>query len=406
MYRLFQHHSIKLVRYFGDQKTIQQSERFCRDRVRLYDHEHFFCGVLLPYQLKQAGKAEKEQIQASYFALRALNIETAFALDQSYHKSRISDGEVALGDPNLPTMDQMAPLSRLWWWRENIQAVFSKRAPTTGSPFTAKLQQQLLSTPPPDEEIREEDSSPKSFQSRHHPILIALEHAIQHFGLSRMWFIRHVESRMRDAELAGNNIRDITELETLVEHSHSSLIYLSLELLYKYGKIDPDAISPTSSSEHSCRSHHSPAEPISIRLHAEHAASHLGKALGLVNLLRSLSVHWRNRRLYLPLQICQHYKVVPEKVFQDAAQGNISSEAQDVVYQIACHAKEHLKHAKELLNVTPSHYQPAFLSAIVVDQVLDKLLTSQFNVFDPSLKARSPFLPLTLWNTARKAKIN
>src|SRR3989338_1626273 len=67
--------------------TGTRADRYCRERVRLHDHEHFFCGLLLPHQLPKEARHQADCLRAGYFALRALNIETAFALDQSYHRA-------------------------------------------------------------------------------------------------------------------------------------------------------------------------------------------------------------------------------------------------------------------------------------------------------------------------------
>ena len=408
--------------------------------MRLHDHEHFFCGLLLPHQLPKEARHQADCLRAGYFALRALNIETAFALDQSYHRatrapSSFFDPDAGeLDDNALPSLDQMAPLSRLWWWRENLHAMYPSPVRPSASAFRATLDAHLTkasSVAPPvstltstaptfptsgpispvakmesmanDAELRDEATAGSSFRSENHPVLQAVKSAAVGGGLSRMWFVRHIEGRMRDVELGGNNIRDINELESLLEHSHASLLYLSLELLYPHASLD-SVPTPTPPS-HAC----GPQQPspsasgaAAVKLHAEHAASHLGKALGMVGLLRSLALHWRHRRLYLPLQICDHYKVVPERVFQEASAGKMSSEAQDVVYQIACHAKEHLKHCQELSRQLPPVLMPAFLPALLVERLLDKLLAVQFDVFDPSLRARSPLLPISLWLRARK----
>lgn len=39
-------------------------------------------------------------------------------------------------------------------------------------------------------------------------------------------------------------------------------------------------------------------------VHADHAASHIGKAQGIVTCLRATPHHSRRRRVYLPMDIC------------------------------------------------------------------------------------------------------
>ena len=38
-------------------------------------------------------------------------------------------------------------------------------------------------------------------------------------------------------------------------------------------------------------------------LHADHAASHIGKALGLTTVLRAIPYHAQRRRVYLPVEL-------------------------------------------------------------------------------------------------------
>lgn len=42
---------------------------------------------------------------------------------------------------------------------------------------------------------------------------------------------------------------------------------------------------------------------------ADHAASHLGKALGLTTLLRGTPFHASQRRSYLPIELCVQHNV-------------------------------------------------------------------------------------------------
>lgn len=49
---------------------------------------------------------------------------------------------------------------------------------------------------------------------------------------------------------------------------------------------------------------------------ADHAASHLGKAVGLTTLLRASAVHASRRRSYLPLDLCAKHGVSQEDVYR------------------------------------------------------------------------------------------
>lgn len=71
---------------------------------------------------------------------------------------------------------------------------------------------------------------------------------------------------------------------------------------------------------------------------ADHAASHLGKAHGIVTLLRSIPYHTQKRVIVLPEDILMKYNVSSETVLR-----NIRSTAlNDVIFEIASCAKQHV----------------------------------------------------------------
>lgn len=46
---------------------------------------------------------------------------------------------------------------------------------------------------------------------------------------------------------------------------------------------------------------------------ADHAASHLGRAVGIATLLRGTAFHAQQRRCYLPLEVLAEYKCVGKR---------------------------------------------------------------------------------------------
>lgn len=101
-----------------------------------------------------------------------------------------------------------------------------------------------------------------------HPLAAPLAAAIHAHSHTRRWLDRLVDAR--DADLDGLPHATVASLEAYAEATHSSLLYLSLE-------------------------------SVGVRdVHADHAASHIGKAAGLANVIRGLPVHARLGQRYFP----------------------------------------------------------------------------------------------------------
>ncbi|CAI9624030.1 unnamed protein product [Staurois parvus] len=106
----------------------------------------------------------------------------------------------------------------------------------------------------------------------HHPVALELAKAVQRHKLTKRWLTRIIDDREKN--LDDRAYRNIKELETYAENTQSSLLYLTLETL-------------------------------DIKdVHADHAASHVGKAQGIVTCLRAVPFHSSRRQVFLPVDIC------------------------------------------------------------------------------------------------------
>lgn len=74
-------------------------------------------------------------------------------------------------------------------------------------------------------------------------------------------------------------------------------------------------------------------------VNADHAASHFGKAQGLVTSIRSVPYNARRRIMILPQDVLLKNSVSSESVFQ----GQSSAGLKDAVFEVASCAKQHLK---------------------------------------------------------------
>ena len=230
------------------------------------------------------------------------------------------------------TKDPQLALVRLRWWRDVVDAAHDADAE------------------PPD-----------------HPVAMALRAVLGQTGGSartKRWLRRIADARVRDAELGLENLTpsSMAYLEAYSEATASSVLYLQLD---GAGVRDADA---------------------------DHAASHLGKALGMVSLLRGTAHHAKQRRCYLPLDVCAKHGAVVEDVYR----GRGTEAIKDAAHEVASVAKAHLDSARGMAGrlkrtrrekETASSLKPetAFLPAITASTYLEKLETVDFDAFHPEL---------------------
>ncbi|XP_058420630.1 NADH dehydrogenase (ubiquinone) complex I, assembly factor 6 isoform X1 [Diceros bicornis minor] len=195
----------------------------------------------------------------------------------------------------------------------------------------------------------------------HQPVAIELWKAVKRHNLTKRWLMKIIDEREKN--LDDKAYRNIQELESYAENTQSSLLYLTLEVL-------------------------------SIKdLHADHAASHIGKAQGIVTCLRATPYHGSRRRVFLPMDICMLHGVSQEDFLREKQDKNV----RDVVYDIASQAHLHLKHARSFHKSVPVKAFPAFLQTVALEDYLKKIQQVDFDIFHPSLQQKNTLLPLSLY---------
>uniref|UniRef100_A0A2K6M6P9 NADH dehydrogenase (ubiquinone) complex I, assembly factor 6 n=1 Tax=Rhinopithecus bieti TaxID=61621 RepID=A0A2K6M6P9_RHIBE len=172
------------------------------------------------------------------------------------------------------------------------------------------------------------------------------------------WLMKIIDERENDKAY-----RNIKELENYAENTQSSLLYLTLEIL---GIKD---------------------------VHADHAASHIGKAQGIVTCLRATPYHGSRRKVFLPMDICMLHGVSQEDILRRNRDKNV----RDVIYDIASQAHLHLKHARSFHKSVPVKAFPAFLQTVSLEDFLKKIRRVDFDIFHPSLQQKNTLLPLYLY---------
>ncbi|XP_051920500.1 NADH dehydrogenase (ubiquinone) complex I, assembly factor 6 isoform X2 [Hippocampus zosterae] len=193
------------------------------------------------------------------------------------------------------------------------------------------------------------------------PVSVELWRAVKKHNLTKRWLTRIITEREKDLDDTG--YRNLQELESYAENTQSSLLFLLLESL---GVKD---------------------------VHADHAASHVGKAHGIVTCLRATPHHSSRRKVYLPMDICMLHRASQEDFIRRSQEQSI----RDVVYDIASQAHVHLEHARSFGPSVPAAATPAFLHTVALEDFLQRLRKANFDIFHPSLQKRNPLLAIQLY---------
>jgi len=188
------------------------------------------------------------------------------------------------------------------------------------------------------------------------PVARALTPVIHRYKLPKHFFTRLIDAREKN--LLDDIPADITEATTYCENTASCILYLSLI----------------------CQGVQS--------VHADHAASHIGKAMGLTTMIRAIPYHIHQGRLSLPLNIVDQTKIP----INDTLKGKSTPQLEEAIFQIASVAKDHIHHARRFHNQVPSSAKPVLLPVVPCDMYLDRLQKHHFNIFAPNFSSS-----LTSW---------
>ncbi|CAG8566575.1 1772_t:CDS:2, partial [Acaulospora morrowiae] len=181
----------------------------------------------------------------------------------------------------------------------------------------------------------------------HQPVAQVLANATEICKLSPFFFKRIIDER--DANLNDPPYFTTKDLESYGENTASCLLYLHLESL---GVKD---------------------------VHADHAASHIGKAIGIVTILRAFPYLVSKKRLLIPAEIVAKYNLSQEEILRSGPVKGLN----DAIFEIATLANDHLITARSFLKDVPDEAIPALLSAVPCDAYLKRLENCDFNVFEP-----------------------
>lgn len=199
-----------------------------------------------------------------------------------------------------------------------------------------------------------------------HPVVNELNLVLAKAKLTKRYFDRLINAR----SIQNLNFVTTKQMENYAEETVSSVHYLLLELL-------------------NCRN-----------VNADHAASHLGKAQGITNILRSVYMQSsRSQFLPIPQEILMKHGVSQERFMRSKPN---DKGVEEVVFEVATLAHQHLEKSLALLSSVPNESKIVFLPSVTCRLFLEKLRKANFNFTDRSLGVRDNLLPLKLyWNKFR-----
>ena len=186
-----------------------------------------------------------------------------------------------------------------------------------------------------------------------HPVAQALSSVISEHKVSKHWLKRSVEARINDANGDEGAIPETSaELERYAEDTQSTILYMTLQA----GGIQSTV--------------------------ADHAASHIGKASGLLLLLKALPHHVNKQGVipYIPANIAKECGLLT----RDGGRSEVRMDERlpDAVFKVASVAEAHLHRAQDLASSVPREAIPVLLPALPAQVLLDSLRRCEFNVFD------------------------
>ncbi|KAG5684885.1 hypothetical protein PVAND_014095 [Polypedilum vanderplanki] len=195
-----------------------------------------------------------------------------------------------------------------------------------------------------------------------HPVVEELGFIMQQSSLTKRNFDRLINAR----KAANLNFVTMKQMEQYAEETVSSLNYLLLETL-------------------DCKN-----------VNADHAASHLGKAQGISNLLRSIYSLRSYQHLPIPQELLIKHGISQERFYRSKENDKA---VENTVFDVATLAHQHLEKSIALMSKVPKEAKILFLPMVSTKRFLEKLRKVNFNLTDKSIGKRDNLLPLVLyWN--------
>jgi NADH dehydrogenase [ubiquinone] 1 alpha subcomplex assembly factor 6 len=134
-------------------------------------------------------------------------------------------------------------------------------------------------------------------------------------------------------------------------------------------------------------------------LTVDHCASHLGKAQGIVNVLRSIAKAQRASNVPVPQELLMKHGVSQERVYRDKSD---DKGVEECIFELSSTAHQHLEKSRSMAKSVPKEALPIFLPAIAIARYLERLRHANFHLTTKALTDRDSTLPIALyWNKLR-----
>ncbi|CAF0820452.1 unnamed protein product [Didymodactylos carnosus] len=240
--------------------------------------------------------------------------------------------------------DQQIGRMRLQFWRDTVDDCFSLITATTPKIINNPVARELTS--------------------------VIIENSNR---LSKLWFQRLITSR--ETTLNDMPFDNMDKLEAYIEQSVTPIYYLLLEL---YGQ---------------------------RTLNSDHIASHLGRAQGIVNIVRGIPYNAVKRRCFIPLSYLIQHNISQQDIFNL----NFSNEhVRLVIFDMCTRAYYHMKKAidlfendktfcKKKLFVFSNDEQTIFLPLIALHDYLRRIKEIDFDLSNKQAHVRNHLLVWKLW---------
>ena len=215
------------------------------------------------------------------------------------------------------------------------------------------------------ETINSSDDKESVLRRYEQPVVQALAATCAAHPLSKNWFDRCLDARQQNA----SNIFPTTmnDLEDYAEHSHSSILYLTLEAA---GMAGDENVS--------------------------YMASHIGVSSGISRLLRGFVFHATKREVYIPQDVLSKHNLSYKTIFAGPPSTDGEKKAlKDCIFDVASQGFGHLDraraiHEKDGSTMPSGHMRTIGVAAAAPSVHFQQLRAADFDPFHPSaLEPRS-----------------
>ncbi|KAG0346843.1 NADH dehydrogenase (ubiquinone) complex I, assembly factor 6 [Podila humilis] len=242
---------------------------------------------------------------------------------------------------------------RMQFWRDSLDKIFAGSPPQqpVALALAYAIQQQELH----DQQTQQHNGSSSKSSSTE---------------MSSIWFKRIITER--EQNLYDPQFMTLAQMESYCENTFGSLMYLQLE-------------------------------SVGVKsLEADHAASHMAKAIGIATMLRAFPYHMQQSRIVLPAEITAKHNLAQESLFRNPT---ITEALQDSTLEVATAAHVHLATAQSYMTNLPKEANPVLMAGIPTESYLKRLEKADFNPLAPEIQQREWFLPAKLWYRWRQGNL-